>query len=409
MLRRSLGPLGWTTFGQGDEGALALDTLGVPHIAYTRVVSGIRRVAYANKIGGSWSSPIQIDDASFGVNQGSWHPTLAFYPDGNLLLAWYVGSFNYVPDGTIYFRTRSHLDGSWGARTTITGDTLMTSIDNGPSLLITIDGTAHVTFLSAGPAGEEAARLVTTFTLTTTPDLAGLPIIREAARRSLTTQASAPARTAPSGIYGHGWQGGSIEGHGNDLYYFEGGVDSWGPWTIYASGAFDSSVSTRWAQFFQRSRNTRRCLLGRRVSKCRPRRDGRTQQYNSYSYSYSHSHSYSHGAGTCGVRPRVSLTTSAIGAGQPRHHLGANFDDHADQRLASIRVTGSTNAAVRVNGTTATVGSTTTLAAGTQQATLLVTRQSPAQNPSLPSTVAFVVTDNCGGWSTLVGGGPTAF
>jgi len=120
-----LAATGWTTFGQGDEGvALALDASGVPHVAYTTIVAGTRRVGYVNKIGGSWSSPTVVDDAPFDANQGAWHPTLAFYPNGDLLLAWFVGSFNYVPDGTIYFRTRDHASGTWTGTMTIAGDTL---------------------------------------------------------------------------------------------------------------------------------------------------------------------------------------------------------------------------------------------------------------------------------------------
>jgi len=27
---------------------------------------------------------------------------------------------------------------------------------------------------------------------------------------------------------------------------------SWGPWTLYAAGPYDSSISARWPQFFER-------------------------------------------------------------------------------------------------------------------------------------------------------------
>jgi hypothetical protein len=248
-----LGATGWTTFGQGDEGvALALDAGGVPHVAYTTIVAGTRRVGYVNKVAGSWSSPTVIDDAPFDANQGAWHPTLAFYPNGDLLLAWFVGSFNYVPDGTIYFRTRAQASGTWTSTMTIAGDTLMTTIDNGPSLLIGSDGTAHVTFLNAGPAANGSATAgdyVHYYYNTGSGWTANHP----GGGTQITHNPSlGPGPNGAVRIYGHGWQGGRIDGHGDDLYYFEGGgAGAWGPWTLYVTGAFDSSVSTRWAQFFQ--------------------------------------------------------------------------------------------------------------------------------------------------------------
>lgn len=240
---------------QGAEGvALALDAAGAPHVAYTKSDGSHLRVAYLNKVGGNWSSIVPaVDDAAFGNNQGAWHPTLAFYPNGDLLLAWYVGSFNYTPDGTIYFRTRTHTNGAWGVHTTIIGDTLMSTIDNGPSLLITPDGIAHVTFLNVGSAtGGDS----------TTGDYihyyynSGSVWVPNHPGGGMQITHDPSLGLGPNGtlrIYGHDWQGGRIDGHGNDLRYFEGagGAGAWGGWTLYTTGSFDSSVSTRWAQFFQ--------------------------------------------------------------------------------------------------------------------------------------------------------------
>jgi hypothetical protein len=249
----SLGATNWTTFGQGDEGvALALDGMGIPHVAYTAVAGGIRRVAYVSKAGGAWSAATTIDDAPFGPNQGAWHPTLAFYPNGDLLLAWFTGSFNSTPDGTIYFRTRDHASGTWGTRTTISGDTLMTTIDNGPSLLITPDGTAHVTFLNAGTATSGSSTdgdYVHYYHNSGSDWVANHP----GGGHQITHDPSlGPGPNGTVRIYGHGWQGGPIDGHGDSLNYFEGsGVGTWSGWTLYLAGSFDSSVTTRWAQFFQ--------------------------------------------------------------------------------------------------------------------------------------------------------------
>jgi hypothetical protein len=244
----------WTNFGQGDEGvALALDAAGIPHVAFTAIAANIRRVAYVDKIGGSWSTPMLVDDAPFGTNQGALHPTLAFYPNGNLLLAWLVGSFNYTPDGAIFFRTRDHLSASWGTRTTIVGDTLMTTIDNGPSLLITADGTAHVAFLNAGMAANgngSAGNYIHYYFNGGGGWVANHP---GGGMQISHDPSLGPGMNGSVRIYSHGWQGGPIDGHGNDLYYFEGSgrAAPWGAWTLFVTGSYDSSVTTRWAQFFQ--------------------------------------------------------------------------------------------------------------------------------------------------------------
>jgi hypothetical protein len=410
-----LGPTGWTTFGQGDEGvALALDASGVPHVAYTRMVSNVRRVSYTNRIGGAWSTPAQVDDAPIGNNQGAWHPTLAFYPNGNLLLAWYVGSFNYTPDGTIYFRTRSQSSGTWGTRTTISGDTLMSTIDNGPSLLITPDGTAHVTFLNAGTAsggGSANGDFVHAYYNSESGWVANHP----GGGTQITHNPSlGPGPNGTVRIYGHGWQGGSIDGHGDDLYYFEGGTSGWGPWTIYASGEFDSSVSTRWAQFFHVFPGTldiaywqndypNTAYVGTDIA------GGDPPTPTSIPTSTPVPTATSVG-GSCSDRPRVGLTTARLSSGQLRATVSAQTSStRLTNGLTSIRITRIRNASVQVNGSTVGEGSSVTFSAGTQQATLLVTRRAPAQNPSLASTVDFVAADGCGDWPTLVGGGPGAF
>lgn len=67
------------------------------------------------------------------------------------------------------------------------------------------------------------------------------------------------------------------------------------------------------------------------------------------------------------------------------------------------------HAAPGTNGSPAGLGPSTSLPAGAQQATLLVTSQAPAQNPARAATAAFEVEDVCGPWPSFVGGGPTAF
>jgi hypothetical protein len=232
----------WTDFGQGDEGvALALDSSGTPHAVWSaKTPDGVLHLFYANRAA-NWA-PQQIDDVLLTGNRHAMHPALAFRPDGTLLLAWLDGTFNYVPDGAIHTRARSAA-GAWGTTQTIADpDGAMTTIDNGPSLLITPDGTAHLAFVAATP-----------------PDLVRYwydPGTGWLGDQQPPAQVTHDPSLGPDGsggvyIYGHGTPAPTYQDHGDNLYSFHkpsGGA--WGTWTLYATGSFDSSVSTRWAQFF---------------------------------------------------------------------------------------------------------------------------------------------------------------
>jgi hypothetical protein len=54
-------------------------------------------------------------------------------------------------------------------------------------------------------------------------------------------------------IYGHGTPAPTYQDHGDNLYSFHKGTGAttWEGWTVYASGTYDASVTTRWAQFFE--------------------------------------------------------------------------------------------------------------------------------------------------------------
>ena len=232
----------WTDFGQGDEGvALALDSGGTPHAVWSaKTADGVLHLFYANRAA-NWA-PQQIDDVPLTGNRHAMHPALAFRPDGTLLLAWLEGTFNYVPDGAIHTRARS-APGAWGTTQTIADpDGVMTTIDNGPSLLVTPDGTAHLAFVAATPAD-----LVRYWYDSGTGWLGD---------QQPPAQVTHDPSLGPDGsggvfIYGHGTPAPTYQDHGDNLYSFHkpsGGA--WGPWTLYATGSFDSSVSTRWAQFF---------------------------------------------------------------------------------------------------------------------------------------------------------------
>ncbi len=232
---------GWADFGQGDQGAaLALDAQGLPHAAWSaRGGDGKLQVRYARRLAAGWEAPMRADDAPLGPNRSAWHPTLAFAPDGALLLAWLDGSFNYTPDGIVRVRERG-ATGAWAPSVAIP-EAAMTTIDNGPSLLVTADGVRHLAFLDTGDAVRywyDAGQ--------------GWRGDRQPARQVTHDPALGPDGAGGVYIYGHGTPQGGIDGHGDNLYRFHlpAGASAWGPWTLYATGAFDSSVSTRWAQFF---------------------------------------------------------------------------------------------------------------------------------------------------------------
>jgi hypothetical protein len=109
-------------------------------------------------------------------------------------------------------------------------------------------------------------------------------------------------------------------------------------------------------------------------------------------------------------RPKVSVTSRPLGNGRLEATIRAQTNASTPTNsLSSVRLTKIDNAAVQLNGSAASVGPAILLPSGAQQATLVVTRQAPGQNPSKATTVTFVVTDACGEWPTFVGGGPGAF
>jgi hypothetical protein len=233
----------WTDFGQGDEGvALAVDSNDMPHAAWSAMGSdGRLHLFYGNK-GGSWAAQ-QVDDIALTGNRRALHPTVAFTAANALVVAWLEGTFNYVPDGIIRVRTRD-VNGNWAATQTINDpDGVMTTIDNGPSLLVTPDGTLHITFLAANPPDQVRYWYNSG---------AGWLGDRQPPAQVTHDPSLGPDGNGGVYIYGHGTPAPSYDGHGDNLYSFHKGAGgAWEPWTLYATGSYDSSVTTRWAQFFQ--------------------------------------------------------------------------------------------------------------------------------------------------------------
>lgn len=235
-----------SAIGQGMQScALTLDSSGVPHVVYLKSDGSHLRVNYRNRSGGTWSSAATIDDQSFGSNQRCWHPNIATLASGDFLIAWARGAFSGDNDGTIFTRRRTsagvnqttaNVSGANGART---------SIDQSTSLMQTADGTVHITYITST---NDSIR----YSYSTDNGDSWT-----ANNPGSGTQVTHNPSLGPDGaggvrIYGHGTPASPPDGHGDDLYYFAGagGAATWGSWTRYTTGSFDSSVNTRWAQHF---------------------------------------------------------------------------------------------------------------------------------------------------------------
>lgn len=109
-------------------------------------------------------------------------------------------------------------------------------------------------------------------------------------------------------------------------------------------------------------------------------------------------------------RPIVGMTTRKADPGQLDVVLTARSSaDVPSNTLTSIRIGGSHNATIMVDGKSVATGQTVILPGGTRQVTLTLVRRAPEQDPSLASEVSFSVFDACGAWNSFAGGGPGAF
>jgi hypothetical protein len=231
---------------QGDEGvAIAVDAFGNPHAVWVyQPATNVIRVRYASLVGGAWSAPVDVADT---VAINLWHPTLAFAPNGDLTVAWLDGTGGYSTDGVVRTRRR-HANGTWDASQLIP-DTAVVGLDNGPSLLITADGTRHIAFdnytsatvydqvrywydVGAGWQGDQQPPVTYSHDPALGPDGQG--------GLYLYAHGAIPA-AAPMTV-----------GQGKYRFHKAAGSATWGPFTLVpeAVGAVDDATSTRWSQFF---------------------------------------------------------------------------------------------------------------------------------------------------------------
>jgi glucose/arabinose dehydrogenase len=111
-------------------------------------------------------------------------------------------------------------------------------------------------------------------------------------------------------------------------------------------------------------------------------------------------------APACQPRPAIAVTTARGAAGELRVTVGTGTNPETPQNeIQRIAVGAATNADVQIGSQRGTGNFTVSLPAGVQQTGFTVRRSAPGQ----ASTVPLTVTDACGDWQTLVGGGANAF
>src|SRR5262249_7429132 len=104
----------------------------------------------------------------------------------------------------------------------------------------------------------------------------------------------------------------------------------------------------------------------------------------------------------CAPRPAAHVTTARSARG---HLQTARSATGANNLLRSWAFGAATNAIVETSSQSGSGGFAVALPPGTTSTTFTLSRTLPGQ----PATVLLTVTDSCGDWPTLVGGGPTAF
>ena len=242
--------------GQGFQGiALALDSLGNPHVVWNEDIGfGVQRLSYATREQGVWRPVFPVEDIA---TSSSWHPAMAFSPNGNLTIAWLDGDGSaYGNTGVVRTRVRRS-DGNWDA-SEVFDDWPLVNLDNSPSLLIDSNGVRHITFTALAGGVWGAMRYWYDAG-------AGWRGDRQPPLISSHDPALGPDGYGGIYLYAHGEVDGSSAGsaaglgHGKWSMHKSANATSWEPFTqIIAEGSgkipagtgIDDATNARWSQFF---------------------------------------------------------------------------------------------------------------------------------------------------------------
>ena len=230
---------GWTAYGQGDEGAaIAVNASGVPYAVWTVQDATGLHLHLATAPTGNFGPPMQVDDVS--QNGGARHPSVGFAPNGDFVVAWVDSDGGYSTPGTVRSRVL-HANGVWDPSIAVPNETAGGSLDQSCSLLITADGTRHITFLDdgnqiryyydsgSGWTGDQQPPYQITHDPVLGPDGAGGLY-----------------------IYGHATPVPDYRGLGDGKQRFHkpAGATQWSPYEWVRDGYIDDATNARWSQFF---------------------------------------------------------------------------------------------------------------------------------------------------------------
>jgi hypothetical protein len=111
-------------------------------------------------------------------------------------------------------------------------------------------------------------------------------------------------------------------------------------------------------------------------------------------------------AASCSPRPSARVETAKLTPGRLDVTITAGVGAGApNNRVRALRFGTPTNARILLNGQSMAAGARVTLPAGSGSATFVVERIQAGTGATAP----LIVEDDCGDWSTFVGGGPSAF
>jgi len=116
--------------------ALAIDSNKVPHVITGGQSEGL---FYSNRIGGSWSAPIQLSNSS-----NAYHPSLTFDRSGVLHLA-----YNDINLQIVFYRQLPS-GGTWTAQETVATAIHPNTADQGPSIAVDSSNRPWVAYLIGG-------------------------------------------------------------------------------------------------------------------------------------------------------------------------------------------------------------------------------------------------------------------
>jgi hypothetical protein len=231
-----------TDIGQGDEHvSISLDSSGVPHVLYVRHDGTRNRARYTNRVGGSWGNTQDADsDISYGSNERAKHPTLIHLDDESVLVGYGVGTFNTANDMDIYTRRRTS-GGTWDSSSESVQTNVHAGIDNGIRLIQT-NGRIHLAF---GGVKDGNGDMPANYRYS--DDSGGSWSSNNPTDAGGHNVGIGPGANGGIRLWAHGPEDPVDD---DDIYYNELDLSgSWGGWTVYASGDFDCSVSTRWQQY----------------------------------------------------------------------------------------------------------------------------------------------------------------